>query len=92
MRTFTESDLKKAAKVGKRYCSFQFIEGQGPRNQMLADEAFAVDYCLSLIANTMAKSKFTKSPEEIVEGMKRTILSYYKNLKGSEEPQKEGAE
>lgn len=98
MKVFTESDMRKAAKVGKRSCSFQFIEGQEPRNQLNADDGFGIDYCTSLIANIMAKNNFKKTPEEIAEGIKRNLLSYYRTITGtsgpkeSEEPKKEGAE
>lgn len=80
VKLYTAKDMQLAKNVGKRSCSFQFIEGQEAKNHMNADAGFAVAYLSSLIANIMSNSKLEGSPEETAENIKNTILEYYKNI------------
>lgn len=78
---YTVQDMKKAMKVGKRSCSFQFIEGQPPKNHMNAGADFALSYISSLIANIMVQGKMEETPEKVLDNVREATLNYYKTYK-----------
>lgn len=81
VKFYTAEDVKRAAKVGKSYCSFQFIDGQPAKNHTNADPGFSIAYLSSLTASIMAQSKLDEDPEKMAENIKNTILDYYKSFK-----------
>ena len=78
VKLYTAQDMKSAMKVGKRSCSFQFIEGQAPKNHMNADAEFALSYLSSLIASVMVQGRMEETPEKILDNVREASLNYYK--------------
>lgn len=86
IKPFSATDFKNATNVKKQYCSFQYIEGQLPRNSMKASGQFAMRYLMAIMSNLLADATIEGDPEAIMDDIKKTVLEDYKILKEGRKP------